>query len=304
MMLSKQQNDRVKKRKRSEVENEVLGTYRKVSPSKTLLDTKQQFVRFYQRRMRTLSSLKLTDDNFRGKTLLDIGGGTGEKDLVYAGFGADVTIIDPNEKSLERATDLFKKHGLKCKTIQKSLFEIKPKMIQNYDVVVCDGVLHHTFNPKKALSIIISNLKQNALVIIGISESHGWFKRNLQKKLIRKLANNDEKGIIFYARKYFRDHLDRAIKIGLRDEMSVIYDSYINKHQYPMTLREVCDVFKTNKVRHYSSYPSLEPFYKVDSWSEDTPDLFDYDFYRDYYGILEKLWMTAVKISLVIFLEF
>lgn len=178
-------------------------------------------------------------------------------------------------------------------------------MIQNYDVVVCDGVLHHTFNPKKALSIIISNLKQNALVIIGISESHGWFKRNLQKKLIRKLANNDEKGIIFYARKYFRDHLDRAIKIGLRDEMSVIYDSYINKHQYPMTLREVCDVFKTNKVRHYSSYPSLEPFYKVDSWSEDTPDLFDYDFYRDYYGILEKLWMTAgLKISLVIFLEF
>ncbi|MDE1817939.1 MAG: methyltransferase domain-containing protein [Thaumarchaeota archaeon] len=281
--------------KHKKIEQKVLKVYRKVSPSIIEIQSESNKINFEKRRRNIFKSLGIPTQTFRGKKIIDIGGGTGEKSMHYALWGGDVTIVEPNEKSCSYANKLFSSAGLKnkLKIINKSLYEFDASIIQDFDIVICEGVLHHTYNPIKGLDLIIKNAKNNALVYIAMAESHGWFKRNLQRKLINELAGIDEKKIIEISRKYFRDHINRAMKYGMRPEMTIIYDSYVLSQVKPVTLENICNTFYKNKVSYLSAFPTLDLFYLTVPWSKEIKDHFSYKFFKKYYQFLEKVWMTC-----------
>jgi SAM-dependent methyltransferase len=204
-----------------------------------------------------------------------------------------VTILEPNEISYDRSADLFKQFRQKVNIENKSLFDFDKENLKKFDIVVCDGVLQHTYNPIKGLEIIASGLKKGAILLLSIGEYHGVFKRMLQRKLIFGLAGKNEEKIVSTAKKYFQEHIDRAVRFGLRLEDSVIYDSYVNPQVMPPKLIDICDVLLRNNVRYLSAYPTLNFFLETRPWTQDKVNKFNYEYFKNYYQFLEKIWMTC-----------
>ena len=288
-----------------EVEDKLLGVYKKVSPSIHRLDSPANVSRFYETRRNILNTLTLPPQIFKGRKVIDIGGGTGEKSLLYALWGSDVTIVEPNEKSCAYAQNIFSKLSLgkHLKTINKSLYEFDLSILQQYDIVICEAVLHHTYDPIRGLDLILKNLTGRQIVLIAMGETHGVFKRHLQIKLVNKLAGSNEEKIIEISKKYFREHIDRAVKYGVRREDAVIYDTFVNTIDRSSSLEDICTTFEKNGVSYLSAYPRLELFYLTIPWSQKREDPFNYKFYKNYYQFLEKVWMTCGEENLVRDLE-
>ena len=245
-----------------QIENDVLKIYRKVSPSHRNLNTIKSKKDFFNQRMNLFNTLGLPISFFKNKKVLEIGGGTGEKSLFYAFYGATVTLLEPNEKSCAVAKDIFSSARLshKLKIINHSLFDFDYSNIQNYDLICVEGVLHHTYNPMKSLELIIKNMKQKQVILIAIGESHGMFKRELQKYLANKLGGTDHAKIERIVRTFFTEHLSRATKFDLRNEKSVIYDSFILTQDESSNLHDICKVFFKHNIQYLSSYPKLDLF--------------------------------------------
>ena len=277
------------------VEDKVLGIYRRFNPSKTQLESKQNAIDFYQTRLNILGTLGLTPQFFKDKKIMDIGGGSGEKSVCYALWGADVTIVEPNEISCKLAQNLFSKLDLQDKLQVENigLYDLEMNKLKKFDIIICEAVLHHTYNPIEGLDRILKNMNAGQTVLIALGEKHGTFKRDLQRKLISKLSNNDEKKIIEISKKYFKIHIKRAMKHILREENAVIYDNFVNPQDKPSSLEEICNTFKKNNVNYLSSYPKLELFNLTIPWSQKRVDFYDYDYYKNYYKLLEKIWMTC-----------
>jgi len=282
-------------KKSKDVEKNVLKIYRKVSPShRNLIDVKSK-KQFFDQRSNLFQTLGFPISFIQKKNILEIGGGTGEKALFYAFYGANVTILDPNEKSCNIAKNIFSKTNLskKLTVINKSLLDVDLKFIKKFDMICIEGVLHHTFDPLENLNLILKNMKQNQIILIAIGESHGMLKRELQKEAVKKLAKNDPERISYLVKKLFPEHLKRAVKHDLRDEESVIHDNYINPQDESSDLENICNVFLKNKISHLSSYPKLDSFYLTTPWSHKRENYFNYKFYKNYFKLLENIWMTC-----------
>ena len=282
-------------KKRKKIEGDVLKIYRKVSPSHRNLIDVQSKIQFFNQRINLFKTLGLPLSFFKNKKILEIGGGTGEKALFYAFYGAQITIVEPNEKSCLIAKKIFSQTKLakKLTVINKSLFDVDISLIKKFDMIAAEGVLHHTFHPIETLELILKNMASNQIILIAIGESHGMLKRELQKMVVKQLAKDDPELISNFVKKLFPEHLLRATKYDLRNAESVIYDNYINPQDESSNLRDICNAFYKNKISYLSSYPKLDLFYITNPWNHERKNQFNYKFYQNYYEFLEKIWMTS-----------
>ncbi len=275
-----------------EVEKRVLKVYRDVSPSYRKLFTKKDFIENYKQRINILRSISLPEQTFYKRKILEIGGGTGENSIFYSLWGANVTIVDPNEISLKRAKELYKNNNLNVVCIKKNLFELKPNFIKSFDIVICEGVFQHTAVPSQALERILKSIRKGSIFMIAIAEKNGFYKRTLQRKFIKKISKNNQE-IILNAKKYFKLHLDRASRFGLRSKIAIIYDTYINPQVKAISLKKICELFYKNKFYYLSSYPSLSNTFEVTPWSQAKIEPFNYKANIKRYKMIEKLWRVS-----------
>ena len=283
-------------KKRKKIEDDVLKIYRKVSPSHRNITDSQSKDQFFNQRITLFKTLGLPLSFFKNKKVLEIGGGTGEKALFYAFYGADVTIVEPNEKSCLIAKKIFSQTKLtkKLTVINKSLFDIDLSIIKKFDMICLEGVLPVTFHRLQALNLILKNMSPTQIIMIATGESHGMLKRDLQKMAAKKLGKSDPEKIYYYVKKLFPEHLLRATKYDLRNENQVIYDNYIvTPDDESLDLRDICNAFFKNKISYLSSYPKLDLFYITNPWNHKRENQFNYKSYQNYYKFLEKIWMTS-----------
>jgi len=89
------------KNRMNDVSNAVLENYLKSSPSKLPIDDQEFRKKHFLNRERLFQDhLKLPLRLFNDAELLDLGCGTGEQDLVYADWGANLTLVDMNPDSI------------------------------------------------------------------------------------------------------------------------------------------------------------------------------------------------------------
>jgi ubiquinone/menaquinone biosynthesis C-methylase UbiE len=108
---------------------------------------------------------------WKGKRVLEIGCGIGTDSVNFAKNGAELTIVELSEKSLEICKKRFELFGLKANFYTgnaEKLSEILPS--QNFDLVYSFGVLHHTPNPEKAISEINKYITDGELRIMLYSK--------------------------------------------------------------------------------------------------------------------------------------
>jgi SAM-dependent methyltransferase len=284
-----------------DVEQAVLGVYTKVNPSAISIEDPAVYRTWRERReILFVDKLKILPGAFRGARLLEVGGGTGENTVLSSQWGADVTLVDMNPIALERATSLWKIFGCApTKAIRSSLFDLKTTDLPegSFDLVFCEGVIHHTADPIAALNMLIRYVKPDGLLMVSFAEASGFKARTLQRALIQAVAGDNEEKIVAAARRYFPEHLRRCVQFGQRTEISVIYDSYVNPQVEGVNLTDVLDVLHANRFMYYSGAPELNFPYATAPYNQPAVDYYNPGLNRKWIQHLQANWMVCGRTS-------
>lgn len=131
--------------------------------------------------------------------VLEIGCGTGQLSN-FLGVGCRTVIgTDLCMNSLRLAEGFRKKHALsRVRFLQMNLF--KPAMKpEQFDVVLCNGVLHHTSDPYGGFRSISRLVRPGGYILIGLYNTYGRLMHNA-RRLVFKLTGGHLKRIDPYLR--------------------------------------------------------------------------------------------------------
>jgi len=148
-----------------------------------------------------------------GKTILDVGCGTGALDFYLAKQANSVTGIDISKNAIKackrdaKALGVSNKTAFFVKDISKSLIQKK------FDVVICLEVIEHIKNDKRLMNNISKSIKKNGLLIISTpSQNAPLYKMGLLE---------DFESRVGHLRRYNMKSITNEIKnVGL----TVIYE--------------------------------------------------------------------------------
>src|ERR1700693_4169886 len=131
----------------SQVEHDVREVYDYCPPTFTHYSTagRAQYARQSEWFM---GQLGLSRNDFYGKRVVDVGCGSCEKASFYHDWGARVTGIEMTPSVIERARQVIEDRNIDV--IHGSLFSVC--LETRFDLVVADGVLHHTGSTFAALT--------------------------------------------------------------------------------------------------------------------------------------------------------
>ena len=215
------------------------------------LNNKKKIKKLINTRIDFLLKLKLTKKNFQNADLLDLGCGSGQNTIVFDYLGARCTMVEFNKNSFNNAEKLFKNYSKKkFKIINKDLFKFRTR--KKFDIVVSNGVAHHTYDVKKNIQLACKYVKKGGFLILGVCTPEGWFQRNLQRAILFQVSNSS-KEIIQNAKILFPKHLSESKKYGLRTIDEVIFDTYINPKINCISFTDIKKIFNKNKILDFAS---------------------------------------------------
>lgn len=116
----------------------------------------------------------LREEDVKGKTVLDVGCGTGRFMEVVARWKAHWVVgIDPSEAAKVARKNL----GAIYDNISVGQLSIEEYRGSSYDIVYCIGVLHHTPNPKQSFMQLTKLVKPGGLLCVWVYQKMGmWVK--------------------------------------------------------------------------------------------------------------------------------
>jgi 2-polyprenyl-3-methyl-5-hydroxy-6-metoxy-1,4-benzoquinol methylase len=178
-------------------------------------DIKQQYERFPYPHWSNLGTHTLCDytqalrhelphieipNGMKGKTLnmLIAGCGTGLQALKAARFfqNVKVTAIDVSAESLAYAEQQAEKLNIKNVTFKALDLRKVSELNQTFDIIECSGVLHHLPNPEEGLSALLSCLKDDGFIKLGLYSETARIKINqLKQDIIGSFTKADEEQI-------------------------------------------------------------------------------------------------------------
>ena len=185
--------------------------------------------------------------SYTGK-ILEVGCGTGQLSNLLAMtktrtvFGADLSI-----NSLKLANKFREQNRIRnLKFIQMNLFQpvFKAEM---FDVVICNGVLHHTSDPFTGFQSISKLVKKGGYIIIGLYNKYGR-------------AFTDFRRSIFSISGDSLQSLDSRLRdTNLTDNKKHTWfmDQYKNPHESEHTFDEVLDWFEKTEFEFVNCIPSI-----------------------------------------------
>lgn len=148
--------------------------------------------------------LWLGEDLVKGKTVLDIGCGSGLHSLSYFLLGASkIVSFDYDEKSVEATKTLWKQAGSPINWIicQGSILDESFVIsLGKFDIVYSWGVLHHTGDLWGSIKILIKNtLNNNSKLWIAIYQGVKTYEKDLALKMKYNNSNYFGKKILVYS---------------------------------------------------------------------------------------------------------
>jgi 2-polyprenyl-6-hydroxyphenyl methylase/3-demethylubiquinone-9 3-methyltransferase len=123
-------------------------------------DPESEFKPLHQINPLRLTWIDNTVDGLNGLSVLDLGCGGGILSEAMAKLGANVTGIDPAERSINVAKIHAEKFNSNVNYLAKSMYE-------SYDVVTCMEMLEHVTSPEKEIEACSSLLKSGGTLIVS-----------------------------------------------------------------------------------------------------------------------------------------
>jgi len=202
-------------------------------------------------------SKNLLDAIGYNKTVLECGCGTGQLSHFLQLNNNHVLGIDMSLSSLALAVEHKKRNGLpRSAFCQMNIFNMAIKD-NSFDVVISHGVLHHTFDAKRAFGEIVKKAKPGGVVMVGLYNYYARVPTWLRSKVIGVLGPN----IDFVVRSRIKD--TRKADIWIKDQ-------YYNPHETWHSIDEVLGWFKEFGVDYLNCSPAI-----LNTNAEETEGLFE-----------------------------
>tara|TARA_B100000809_G_scaffold161517_1_gene158820 strand:- start:127 stop:1068 length:942 start_codon:yes stop_codon:yes gene_type:complete len=207
-------------------------------------DNVEDFGSLLDKSRRSIFVKKLDDEIPMGSNILEAGCGTGQMSIVLSRYARQIYGIDLSKGSLIEAKQFINSNDIKSvhlfrMNIFKLFFEEN-----TFDVIISNGVLHHTYNPKLAFSKLVRVLKPGGIIVIGLYHRYGRIIQKIRQSLIKNFGDSFK-----FLDKRFRE------KISDKKKYAWFLDQYKNPSETTHTYLEVLNWFKDENIEFLSSIP-------------------------------------------------
>ena len=209
---------------------------------------------------------RLLDDQIpHGARVLEVGCGTGQlSNFLGMRWGRCVLATDICLNSLRMGHDFKEKNQIaNVAFMQMNLFRpaFRP---YSFDVVICNGVLHHTSDPFSGFQSISRLAKKGGVLIVGLYNAYGRIPQDIRRLIFRVTGD----------RLKFLDSRLRDSSIGDARKHIWFLDQYKNPRESKQTIGEVLSWFQESGVEFVNSIPkckALESFSPRERLFEASP---------------------------------
>lgn len=184
--------------------------------------------------------LGFTEEDYRGKSILDCGCGTGEFTNWYAARGNKVTAIDLSGPSIEQAKRYAAEYELSDQISFRQMSVLEMDLPDDtFDIVYSYGVLHHTPDPVKGFDNMVRVCKPGGVVIVSVYSLYSRFLHRARQRFINRIAGEDVEKRMRWGRRLF-PLTARKLKLRAHDDSdAVLYDQFSIPHESLHTIGEV-----------------------------------------------------------------
>ncbi len=114
-------------------------------------------------------------ERWRGKRVLEIGCGIGTDSINFARAGADLTVVDLSEKSLEICKKRFEVYGERARFYHGNAEELSSFLpVEPYDLIYSFGVIHHTPEPSRVFEEIKKYCHPDTEIRVMLYSKWSW----------------------------------------------------------------------------------------------------------------------------------
>jgi len=173
---------------------------------------------------------------FKNKTIIDVGCGGGRYTNALCSLGAKKVFgVDYGLGELRLAKSNYKNKKIKFQ--QQNVLNLKFKS-NEFDIVFCNGVLHHTSNLKKGISEIIRICKPKGYIFLYLFATGGifWTARKEMNKLMKHIPQD-------YAQKV----LDL---IGMPGNRHIFMDNWYVPIERHSSHKKIYKILKSKGISH------------------------------------------------------
>ena len=195
---------------------------------------------------------KLLDEQIpAGARILEAGCGTGQlSNFLGLSGGRTVFGTDICMNSLTLGQGFKEKNRIhNTSFFQMDLFRpaFKP---ESFDLVISNGVLHHTSNPLGGFQSILRLVKKNGYILIGLYNTYGRILNDLRGLLFRASGDRFQSLDPYLASK----------KVGTPKRQAWFMDQYKHPWESKHTLGETLQWFDQSGVEFINSIPKMKAF--------------------------------------------
>ena len=181
--------------------------------------------------------------------VLEAGCGTGQLSLFLSRYQRQIYSIDLSFGSLELGEKFRKNNNIENVFFSRmSLFNLFFKK-EYFDIIISNGVLHHTENARLAFMELTKYLKKDGYIVIGLYHKYGRIFTKIRQFLIK----------IFGDSLKFLDKRTLEKKFSKEKRFAWFMDQYKNPKESTHTFNEVYDWFKSANIEFVSSIPFSFP---------------------------------------------
>jgi len=190
-------------------------------------------------------------------SVLEVGCGTGQLTNFLGISCRSVIGADLCLNSLRLADGFRRQHGLdRVRFVQANLFRL-PFEREQFDVVLCNGVLHHTSDPLGGFKRLVPLVRPGGHIVIGLYNTYGRLMTDLRRQLFRLTG-----GAVKWVDPYLR-----STSMSDQKARAWFADQYLHPHESTHTVGEVLEWFQSVGLTFVRGVPSLT--------REDRGGLFD-----------------------------
>lgn len=114
-------------------------------------------------------------EKWSGKKVLEIGCGIGTDSINFARAGAEITVVDFSEVSLDMCRKRFELYNLKGNFYHGNAELLTTFLpLDKYDLIYSFGVIHHTLHPKRIIQQLTAYIKPETELRIMVYSAVSW----------------------------------------------------------------------------------------------------------------------------------
>lgn len=180
-------------------------------------------------------------------SVLEVGCGTGQLSNFLGVACRRVVGADLCLNSLRLAENFRREQNLeRVRFVQMNLFR-PPFQRSQFDVILCNGVLHHTSDPRGGFEGLIPLLRPGGHIVIGLYNTYGRLMTDLRRLVFRATRG---------AGKWIDPYL-RSVSMSGEKRRAWFADQYQHPHESKHTIGEALQWFQETGLEFVRGVPSV-----------------------------------------------